>query len=66
MYYRHTAPVVLAAWFQNAHHAQTTINVWLRQYNHIRPHYGLDMRPPVPEALIAKTKISARHDYDRN
>ena len=29
--------------------AQIVINQWLRQYNHIRPHQALNMRPPVPE-----------------
>jgi len=28
------------------------INTWLKQYNHIRPHQSLNMRPPVPETLL--------------
>jgi len=48
--------VLNAEWFYTVHQAQTAINVWLRQYNHIRPHYGLNMRPPVPETLIEKSK----------
>jgi len=27
------------------------IKTWLKQYNHIRPHQALGMRPPVPETL---------------
>ena len=32
--------------------AQTAINILLKQYNHIRPHQALNMRPPVPETLL--------------
>ena len=39
------------------------INVWLRQYNHIRPHHGLNMRPPVPETIIEKTKSSGTENW---
>jgi transposase InsO family protein len=46
--------VLNAEWFYTVHQAQTAINVWLRQYNHIRPHHGLNMRPPAPETLIEK------------
>ena len=31
--------------------AQVAINVWLRQYNRVRPHYALNMRSSVPETL---------------
>ena len=31
--------------------AQTVIETWLKQYNHIRPHQALNMRTPVPETL---------------
>ncbi|MDC6458145.1 integrase core domain-containing protein [Alphaproteobacteria bacterium] len=48
--------VLNAEWFYTVHQAQTAINVWLRQYNHIRPHHGLNMRPPVPETLIEKSE----------
>ncbi|MCH9748402.1 MAG: transposase [Alphaproteobacteria bacterium] len=32
--------------------AQTAINLWLKQYNHIRPHQALNMKPPVPDTLL--------------
>ena len=31
--------------------ARLVINQWIRQYNHIRPHQALGMRPPVPETI---------------
>jgi integrase-like protein len=31
--------------------ANIVIGKWLKQYNHIRPHQALNMRPPVPEIL---------------
>jgi transposase InsO family protein len=40
-----------AEWFSTIKQAQVVINTWLRQYNHIRPHQSLNMRPPVPETL---------------
>ncbi|MEL6218762.1 MAG: transposase, partial [Pseudomonadota bacterium] len=40
-----------AEWFVTTRQAQTVINIWLRQYNHIRPHEALGMRPPVPETV---------------
>jgi len=43
--------VLNAEWFSTIHQAQTVINIWLRQYNHVRPHQALNMRPPVPETL---------------
>jgi hypothetical protein len=33
------------------------INIWLKEYNHIRPHHALGMRPPVPETLLEKREI---------
>ena len=39
-------------WFVTTKQAQTAINAWLKQYNHIRPHQALNMRPPVPETLL--------------
>ncbi|WP_227271952.1 transposase [Roseobacter weihaiensis] len=27
------------------------MNTWLRQYNRVRPHQALNMRPPIPETL---------------
>ena len=44
--------VLNAEWFNTTKQAQIIINQWLRQYNHIRPHQALNMRPPVPETLI--------------
>ena len=41
-----------AEWFTSLHQAQTVINTWLRQYNRVRPHQALGMRPPVPETLL--------------
>jgi len=43
--------ILNAEWFSNVKQAQIVINRWLRQYNHIRPHQALNMRPPVPETL---------------
>lgn len=45
------AEVLNAEWFSTIKQAQIVINQWLRQYNHIRPHQALNMRPPVPETL---------------
>ena len=50
--------VLNAVWFASIHQAQTVINLWLKQYNHIRPHHALGMRAPVPETLIEKSRIS--------
>ena len=44
--------ILNAEWFTSLHQAQTVINIWLRQYNRIRPHQALGMRPPVPETLL--------------
>lgn len=44
--------VLNAEWFHTTKQAQTVINTWLRQYNRIRPHQALNMRPPVPETLL--------------
>ena len=41
-----------AEWFVTTKQAQTAINTWLKQYNHIRPHQALNMQPPVPETLL--------------
>jgi len=40
--------------FQTTHEVQATINCWLKEYNHIRPHQALDMRPPIPETTTLK------------
>ncbi len=50
--------VLNAEWFHTTRQAQIAINSWLRQYNRIRPHHALNMRPPVPETLIEKRQIS--------
>ncbi len=43
--------VLNAEWFLSIDQAKTVIGKWLKQYNHIRPHQALNMRPPVPETL---------------
>jgi len=43
--------VLNAEWFATVEQAKTVIGKWLRQYNHIRPHQALGMRPPVPETI---------------
>ena len=43
--------VLNAEWFTSVRQAQAVINMWLKEYNHIRPHQSLNMRPPVPETL---------------
>jgi putative transposase len=43
--------VLNAEWFTTIDQARIVINQWLRQYNNIRPHQALNMRPPVPETL---------------
>jgi transposase InsO family protein len=52
--------VLNAEWFHTKRKAQVAINVWLRQYNQIRPHHALNMRPPVPETLLENTKLNGR------
>ena len=43
--------VLNAEWFISIEQARTVINRWLKQYNQIRPHQALGMRPPIPETL---------------
>jgi putative transposase len=43
--------VLNAEWFTTIKQAQTVINCGLKQYNTIRPHQALNMRPTVPETL---------------
>jgi putative transposase len=50
--------VLNAEWFATTRQAQVVINTWLRQYNHIRPHHALGMRPPVPETILEKPQIT--------
>ncbi len=44
--------VLNAEWFHTTKQAQIVINTWLRQYNRVRTHQALNMRPPVPETLL--------------
>ena len=50
--------VLNAEWFTTTRQAQVVINQWLRQYDHIRPHYALGMHPPVPETILVNAKIT--------
>ena len=50
--------VLNAEWFATIRQAQIVIDAWLQQYNRIRPHHALGMRPPVPETILEKPKIS--------
>lgn len=50
--------VLNAEWFATTRQAQTVINQWMRQYNHIRPHHALGMRPPVPETILVNHQIT--------
>ena len=50
--------ILNAEWFATTRQAQTVINRWLRQYNHVRPHHALGMRPPVPETILVKRQIT--------
>ena len=50
--------VLNAEWFHSTKQAQVAIKVWLRQYNQVRPHHALGMRPPVPETLLEKRQTS--------
>lgn len=43
--------VLNAEWFISIEQAKAVIGKWLTQYNHIRPHQALGMRPPVPETI---------------
>jgi len=50
--------VLNAEWFSTTRQAQIVINQWLRQYNNIRPHHALAMRPPVPETILERPNIT--------
>jgi transposase InsO family protein len=50
--------ILNAEWFATTRQAQTVINQWLRQYNHVRPHHALGMRPPIPETILVKGQIT--------
>ena len=46
--------ILNANWFQTTCQAQATINRWIKEYNDIRPHQSLGMRPPIPETTTLK------------
>ena len=46
--------ILNANWFQTTKQAQSAINQWIKEYNHIRPHQALNMRPPIPETTTLK------------
>ena len=48
--------VLNAEWSHSTQNAQFAINTWLKQYNFIRPHQALGMRPPVPETNLEVEK----------
>ena len=50
--------------FHSTQHARTDINAWLKQYNCIRPHKALEMRPPVPETFLETNKINGTDIWD--
>ena len=52
--------VLNTEWFSTTEQAQIVINQWLRQYNHVRPHQALGMRPPVPETILRNNQNVAQ------
>ena len=48
--------VLNAEWFTSLDQARALINQWIQQYNRIRPHQALSMRPPVPESEVAHNR----------
>ena len=52
--------VLNAEWFSTTEQAQIVINQWLEQYNHVRPHQALGMRPPIPETIYRNEKKVAQ------
>lgn len=50
--------ILNAEWFATTRQAQAVINQWLRQYNHVRPHHALKMRPPIPETILVNQQIT--------
>ena len=52
--------VLNAEWFSTTQQAQIVINQWLEQYNHVRPHQALGMRPPIPETIYRNEKKVAQ------
>jgi putative transposase len=45
-----------AEWFPPVRQAQTAINVWLRQYNHVRPHHALNIATTSARNLIRENR----------
>jgi len=45
--------------FYTLKEAQHIIEIWRREYNHIRPHSALNYRPPAPLAIISMSSLSA-------
>ena len=45
--------------FYTLKEAQHIIEIWRREYNHIRPHSALNYRPPAPLAMISRLALSA-------
>ena len=43
--------VLGAEWFATTRQARIVIDIWIREYNEIRPHEALAMRRPVPETI---------------
>jgi hypothetical protein len=42
------------------------INQWVKQYNHIRPHHALGMRPSGPETIFEKPKSPENNNGARH
>ena len=49
--------------FHTTKQTQVEINVWLKQYNQIRQHNAMGMRPTAPETLLEKAKISGTEKW---
>ena len=48
--------------FYSLTEAQSVIEQWVHQYNHIRPHQSLDYRPPVPETVVPTLSQTLVHN----
>jgi transposase InsO family protein len=46
-------------WFYTLKEAQQLIEIWRKEYNHIRPHSALNYRPPAPLTTISMSPYSA-------
>lgn len=51
--------------FYTLKEAQHIIEIWRREYNHIRPHSALNYRPPAPLAMISRLPLSAIDSLQR-